>query len=194
MICCSIKCKNCLRPDGSSVREGLEWTNRDDPCMSHICSNGVISTHASLCSGIPCPPEHRFIPPGECCPTCSLTWASFCPEDFNCDIACQHGFAVDEQRGCDLCRCARKKIENTSTTLATTTKTLPETSSSDDATHKVPFYIKLNPADDSTKNIFFGIIIAGGIIFVACLAGIGWYFHRAGYKRAPLVRLRSSSA
>lgn len=160
-----------------------------DPCLEHICYDGVISNQTSLCSGIPCPKEHHIIAPGDCCPTCSSDWANFCSEDEFCDIACEFGFAVDLERGCDLCRCARRKTETT-----TSSPIEFSTSNGDAPPRIVHFYFYLDPTDDTTKVLLIGIAIALSVIFVGCLAAIGWYFHRRIYKQVPLLSLRNSSA
>lgn len=192
-MCCSLKCQNyCTTSDNRIVPEGTQWDDIDDPCTSHICDRGIVSNHTSACMGLPCPREHHSFTQGKCCPTCNSNWASFCPEVVDCDIACQYSFVVDHQRGCDLCRCEVRRTESTASVMTSTTTT--ETSRIDDATRGGPFYFYLDPTDAATKNLVVGIAIACGVILVACLAGIGWYFHRKVYRKVPLLSLRSSSA
>lgn len=194
MACCSTKCKEfCITPDETIVRDGREWINADDPCISHICNKGIVSNHTSVCSGLPCSQEHYVVTPGKCCPTCDADWASFCPEDEDCDIACQHGFVVDLKRGCDLCRCARRKAPFSSTSPPATSQKAPVPT--DDAPPRsVHFYFYLDPtADVATRNLLLGIAVASCVILVACLAGIAWFFHRRVYKRVPLLSFTNSS-
>lgn len=192
MVCCNSKCKEgCVTSSYEIVPNGTEWSNPDDPCTSHICNNGIVSNHISVCVGLPCSLEHRFTAPGECCPVCNSNWATFCPEDEDCDIACQHGFVMDHQRACDLCKCARRKVE-TSTSASTTS----EASIKDDAPppRTVHFYFYLDPTDGATRNLFIGLAVGCCVILAACLAAIGWYFHRKVYRRVPLLSLRSSNS
>lgn len=195
--CCNSMCRmNCTTTDGEHVPHRTEWLDSDDACITHICNDGVIANHISSCHGLPCPIEHHVRNTGECCSVCSPNWASFCPEHADCDIACQFGFAVDAQRGCDFCKCARKKTDTSKapTFKVTTSSTTTTPSLNDDAPHSVHYYFYLDPTDAATKHLLIGLAVACGVIFVACLAGIGWYFHRKVYKRIPLMSLRNSSA
>lgn len=192
MICCSFICKeSCINAENEIVPNGEEWINPDDPCITHICNNGVVSSQASLCSPLPCEREHQIRSPNECCPRCDLNWASFCPdpEHADCEIACQYGFEVDQLRKCDLCTCAKRKDE-TPTSVITTS----EPSSSDDASKTVHFYFYLNLSDGATKYLTIGLAVACCVILMACLAAFGWYFHRKVYKKVPLLSFRNSSA
>lgn len=188
--CCSIKCREfCITSDNQIVADGHKWTNAEDPCTSHICHNGFISNLTSMCSGLPCPVEHRLTTPGECCATCNPNWASFCPEDEYCDIACEFGFVVDSHRGCDLCRCSRRKTE----TSTSSTSESP-TSSNDAPPRTVHFYFYLDPTDAATRNLLLGLAVSLAVILVACLVAIGWFFHRKVYRQVPLLSFRNSSA
>ena len=187
LICCSSKCKeNCITLDNEIVSNGAKWVNPEDPCTSHICYNGIVSNHTSACSGLPCDVEFHIRSPNECCSRCDPNWASFCPDPDNedCDIACQFGFVRDQERKCDLCRCAKRKDET-----PTSVKTTSEPASSNDATKTVNFYLYLDP-----KYLTIGLAIGCCVILVACLAALGWYFHRRVYKKVPLLSFRSSSA
>lgn len=193
MECCSSMCKkNCTTSDGTSISDGTEWLNPNDSCMSYICNDGYVSTHVSLCYALPCPNDYRVEKPGMCCPTCNSSWASFCPEDEECDIACQFGFVVDHERSCDLCKCARRTLETSTVSAPAPTTVKP--SLNDDASRTVPFYFHRDPTDAATKTLLIGLAVASGILVLACLVGIGWYFHRKVYKKVPLVSLRNSSA
>lgn len=198
MSCCNLMCRqNCTKHDGTVVPDKTEWPHSDDACISHICNDGEISSHISSCRALPCPIEYHIKIPGECCSVCSSNWASFCPEHADCDTACQFGFAVDEERGCDKCECARRRTttETSKTpTFKVTTSSTASPSSSHDAPHSVHYYFYLDPADAATKHLLLGLAVACGVILVACLAGIGWYFHRKVYKRVPLMSLRNSSS
>lgn len=192
LICCNFKCKqSCITLDNEIVPNGTEWVNPEDPCTSHICNNGIISNHTSACSGLPCGLEYQIKSPSECCSRCDSNWASFCPEPehVDCDMVCQYGFEVDQQRKCDLCRCA-KRIDETLTSAITTS----EPTSNDDASKTVHFYFYLDPSDGATKYLTIGLAFACCVILVACLAAFGWYFHRKVYKKVPLLSFRNSSA
>lgn len=191
-FCCSTKCF-CYTSDGKIISNGAEWLDLDDPCTNHVCNNGVVSNHSAVCAGLPCSPEHRIYAHGECCPVCSVNWATFCVEDSDCDIACQFGFVEDRQRGCDLCKCAKRKIAQT-TTSPTTVITHEATSNNDATPRSVHFYFYIDPTDGATKTLFIGTVIALCGTFVACLAAVGWYFHRRIYKKVPLLSLAHSSA
>lgn len=191
LVCCNRKCgEYCVTSDNEIIPDGYKWTNVDDPCTTHICHHGFISNLTSVCSGLPCSSEYRITTPGECCAICSSNWASFCPEDEYCDIACEFGFAVDSQRGCDLCKCARRKTE----TSTSSTSESPTSLTSDAPKRTVHFYFYLDPTDGATRNLLIGLAVALGVIFMACLVGIGWYFHRRVYRQVPLLSSRNSSA
>lgn len=186
--CCNLKCrKSCVTSLNEIVSHGESWMNSEDPCTNHVCMNGIISNHTSVCSGLPCSSEYHVYRNDKCCPSCDPSWASFCPEDEYCDIACQYGFKKDSQRGCDLCRCARKISE--ATTSSSTTPTDDDTQTS----RTVKFYLYFDPTDGATKNLLIGITITF-VIFVICLAAIGFYFHRKVYRKIPLLSLGNSSA
>lgn len=190
LTCCNMKCMEfCVTSENEIIPDGHKWTNVDDPCTTHICHHGFISNLTSVCSGLPCSPEYRFTSPGECCATCSSNWASFCPEDENCDIVCEFGFAVDSHHACDLCRCAKRKTET-----PTSPTNESSTSNNDAPVRSVHFYFYIDPTDGATRNLLIGFTVALGVIFVACLVGIGWYFHRRVYRQVPLLSLRNSSA
>lgn len=188
MTCCNLKCRKSCISDGQLYLDGSKWLDLDDACATHICNDGHISTHISMCYGLPCSIEHHIRAPGECCSQCDPNWASFCPEEVDCDRACQFGFEVDPKRRCDLCRCARKKLETSSTS------TTAEPSSVDDATRTIHYYFYLDPTEGATKNLVLGLAVACGVLLVVCLAGIAWFFHRKVYKRVPLMSLNNSKA
>lgn len=193
MICCSLKCKeSCITSDNEIVPNGTEWVNLEDPCTSHICYKGIVYNQTSLCSPLPCGQEFHIRGLSECCPRCNSNWASFCtdPENEDCDIACQYGYVVDKQRQCDLCRCAKRKDETPTSTIATTS----EPTSSDDASKTVHFYFYLDPSDGATKYLTIGLAVACCVILVAFLAAVACYFHRKVYKQVPLLSFRNSSA
>lgn len=183
---CCRKCK-CVADDGASVSNGTAWLSPNDPCSTHICIDGDISTHISLCSALPCPLEYHLWTSGQCCPTCDSKWASFCAEDTNCDIVCQYGFVTDFKRGCDLCKCVRKYIDATMTSTLSTAL-----ASNDDATQTIHFNFYLDSTNNEMKTLI-GIAIASCIVVVPCFAGIAWYFHRKVYKKVPLISLNYSS-
>jgi hypothetical protein len=194
-VCCSLCKENCTAADGSRVEHKSEWMKPDDPCTTFVCYNGRISEQISSCSGLICPKEFQIRRSGDCCNSCDPNWASFCPEDEDCDIACQFGFVIEQERGCNICKCARKIPSTTSST--TTASTATESSSSaafdNDATRTVPFYFYLNPTDEATQNLFI-FVCAFGVVLVACLAAIGFYFHRRVYKKVPLLNMQNSSS
>lgn len=185
--CCNVQCKGCWTADDAKVQHDFEWIDKDDPCLQHVCRNGIISNLTSLCMGLPCPVESHLFTPGECCPTCDSSWASFCPGDEECDIVCQYGFNIDKKRNCDLCKCARKIIETTSTTAATSDEI-------DDVNHRNRFNSFFDPTDGATRNLFLGLAVACGVLLVVCLSGIAWYYHRKVYKRVPLMHLSEPSS
>lgn len=192
--CCKIKCReSCLTSFNEIVPNGRSWMNPEDPCTTSICNNGIISNHTSVCSGLPCSSEHHVYRDDTCCPLCDADWASFCPEVYDCDIACRFGFEQDSERSCDVCKCARFE----STTSSTSTSVAYDSTLIDDegqTTRTVKFYLYFDPTDGATKNLLIGITITCFALFVICLAAIGWYFHRKVYRKIPLLSLGNSSA
>lgn len=193
-LCCELKCSDyCVNQLGEIVPDGSEWKNMEDPCLTHFCVEGVVSNHTSMCFGLACGPEHYVKEPDECCPSCDARWASFCPEVDCNDLACQHGFVVDPVRRCDLCQCARRRLETTSTSQPEMPSAATPTR--DNSTRTVPFYFYLDPTDGATKNLILGLTITCCVLLVLCLSGIGWYFHKKVYKKVPLLSSwRSTSA
>jgi hypothetical protein len=195
--------------DGKVYSHDDEWFSHDDPCISFICDYGEIIRLSSLCRPLICPVEFHFIPNGKCCPECDSSWASFCPEVEECDIACQFGFLRDEQRDCDLCRCSKKKfIESTTELLPSYVSEASEITSSsssqtphdavedenDDDGSVVKINTNILPIIDETSPLFFIIFIVSSVVLVACILGMLWYcLHQRVYKPIPNVNSRSSS-
>lgn len=169
--------QNCRLMNRTVVKEKSEWQNPENPCETFVCADGMISTHVSLCRPLSCSKEHHIIKSGECCPSCHETWADFCRNDDDeedCDIACQFGFVRDELRGCDECKCARQKHP-------TTTESLTFNDATESVTVKYNFY------SYPDQNIFIFISVALSVTIVACIVGVGLYFHRKVYKRVPMM-------
>jgi Antistasin family len=203
--CCSTKCRDhCVTSDNRVFPHRAEWPSADDSCTTHVCNEGSVSNHTSMCSPLACPRAHHLWTDGACCPTCDTDWASFCAEDSDCDIACQHGFRTDPVRGCDLCRCAPKATTTSTTSAATETNTdsapastslpiaITTRSGDDDAARR--FYFYLDPTDATTKTLVVGLSVALCLVILACLAAVTCYLHRRVYRKVPLLSFGSSSA
>lgn len=190
--CCRTKCRgHCVTADNRVVPDRTEWPSADDPCTSHICNEGNVANHTSMCSSLHCPQAHHLWRVGECCPICDANWAMFCAEDSDCDVVCPPGrmFAVDPKRGCDLCKCAPATATEAMTT------SLPVAIPTDDVPpHSIRFYFYLDPADAATKTLLIGISVALCVVLVACLAAIAFYFHRRVYNKVPLLNFGNAPA
>jgi Antistasin family len=211
--CCSMKCRDhCVTSDNRVFQHRAEWPSADDSCTTHVCNEGIVSNHTSMCSPLACPRSHHLWAEGACCPTCDTDWASFCAEESDCDIACQHGFRTDPDRGCDLCKCAPATTTPLSTSSAVTeteaetdTEKAPASTSlpiaittdsgDDDFTRSARrFYFYLDPTDATTKTLIVSLSIGLCLVIVACLAAVTCYFHRRVYRKVPLLSFGSSSA
>lgn len=200
-ICCDVKCqkRDQCEMDGKVYSHNDEWFTQEDPCISFVCDYGNIARLSSLCRPPTCPEEFHFIPNGKCCPECDSSWAEFCPEAEECDIACQFGFLRDEQRDCDLCRCSKKILTTESSSLpsfvidATSPHDLlPSQDVDDDDDSEVQ--INREVFDVETNPIYLIIFIVSAVVLVACILGIFWYcLHRRVYKPIPNVNSSSSS-
>lgn len=212
-ICCKLVCReHCTTDDGSVHPTGAEWKSYDDPCTTFFCDYGTIRPFVQLCRAIPCPSEYHYIPSGDCCPRCDPTWAEFCPEDEECEIVCQFGFRKDEERNCDLCRCApRNSTSFVGTTITTTTTSTTQTiripSSSSPRSTDADDEFSPESYDDGVhvnknKNIWpmydvemrqLFLIGFATVLLLACLVGIGlWCVHRRAYKPLPLLNSNST--
>jgi hypothetical protein len=184
MICCSSMCRQsiCTMSNGTVVNDKSEWINQDNPCEQFVCTHGMISTQVSLCRPLSCEKEHHVTKAGECCPVCGQGWADFCEtdDDDDCDIACQFGFVRNEKRGCDECKCAKQNPKSSSTSTTTTeSPSIIDDATTESVKHNFYFY--------PDQNIFFFIAFALSVTIVACIVGLGLFFHRKVYKRVPIM-------
>lgn len=208
-MCCEVMCRKfCTTDDGSTRRHGEQWRSADDACTTSLCHYGEIRNFTQLCSTLNCPVDFRYIPSGECCPRCDPSWATFCPEDEECEFVCQFGYEKDAARGCDRCKCARKDVTNptTSTTMTTMSTTesveisspasaitddddVPRIESSDDVHHE---YKNVWPMYDQQLLVFCFAALST-VLLVACILGIGfWCLSRRAYKPLPLLNSNST--
>lgn len=204
-ICCDISCRDhCIHSDGTIHPHNGEWFSEDDPCVSFVCDYGNIRPVISMCRPPSCPDEYHFIPTGECCPVCDSTWANFCSEDEECDIACQFGFLRDEKRDCDLCRCSKNKIEITTKSeswpsdVSKTIEITPSSPTQRDVTHD-DSVVRVNkniwPIDVTLQLNIIIIFACASVILVACLLGFFWWcVHQRAYKPVPLMNGSMSSS